>query len=111
MTLKDFLVIFVFLGQSDTCIFKSTQYVCQFTPLNFDIMSVDFRYLTGGKLTLRPKPGNFFENLTFFPVSRAVLTGLLRQGVQKKQHFYFISELLYLSKNIPTFVLYLIFIS
>ena len=111
MTLKDFLVIFVFLGRSGTCIFKSTQYICQFTPLNFDIISVDFRYLLGGKLTLRPNPENFFENLTFFPVSRAVLTGLLRQGVQKKLYFYLISELLYLSKDIPICVLYLIFVS
>ena len=81
-------MIVVFLDKSGVYVFKSAQYICQFTSLDFHIIPCGFHCLTGGfpylsgrKFTFRSHPRTFFENLTFSLVSQAVLTRVLRQVV------------------------------
>ena len=69
-------------------VFKSKQYIYQFTLLDFHIISggfrclpVGFSYLPGGKFATRSHPGKVFKIWHFPHVSQADPTGVLRQGV------------------------------
>ena len=72
MTLKGYSAIYVFLSKSGIYVFKSKQYICQITSLDFHIILDGFRclpsgfsYLTGGKFTTRSHPGKVLKILRF----------------------------------------------
>ena len=80
LTLKGYSAIFMFLRQPG---------ICQFTLLNFKLLSVI------GFLDVSPVEKlllglydfqKVFENHTFFPVGRAVPIGVLRQSVSSLAH-------------------------
>ena len=50
-----------FLGQSGNYIFKSTQYICQFTSLVFHIIPCRFRWVPGRKFTPTSQLGKFLK--------------------------------------------------
>ena len=60
--------------------FKSAQHIFHFTSLDFHIIPGGFPCLPGGKL-LSGSTRRIFENFTFFSLSRAVHTEVLRQGL------------------------------
>ena len=57
-----------FLGQSGNYIFKSTQYICQFTSLVFHIIPCRFRCVPGRKFTPTSQLGKFLK-IWHFPRS------------------------------------------
>ena len=68
LTLKGYSDISLFLGKPGIDVFKSVQYICQFTSLDFHIIPGGFRcifsgflFLPGGKFTLRSHPGELFK--------------------------------------------------
>ena len=61
--------------------------ICQFTLLNFKPLSViGFLDVSPVEELLLGLTRKVFENLTFFPVSRAVPIGVLRQSVSSLAH-------------------------
>ena len=88
MTLKGYSAISVFWGKSGIHVFKSEDLYsednifCQFTSLDFHIIPGGFCCLSGRKIYSWVSPCKTFENFSFYPVSRAVPTGVLRQGVK-----------------------------
>ena len=80
MTLKGYLAIFVFLGKLCIYVFKSAQYIVSSPRWIFISFPVGFLTSLVENLLLGLTP-EIFENSTFSPVSRAVPTGVLRQGV------------------------------
>ena len=60
MTLEGYSAIFVFLGSSGICIFKSAQYNCQLTSLVFHTNPGGFRYLFGENFTPRCHQTKFY---------------------------------------------------
>ena len=72
LPLKVYLATSMFLGQPG---------ICQFTSPNFRIILNRLLWcLHGGNTIPRSHPGKIFENFSFYPVSQAVPTGVLRQG-------------------------------
>ena len=68
LTLKGYSVISVFLGKSGIYVFKSAQYICQFTSPDFHIIPGGFcslpgglPYLPSGNLLLGFTPKNFLK--------------------------------------------------